>query len=285
MASKSDVDDRDHATTALGAYIEFMRKLRGLSQEAVARGISASDDKSGCDKGYVSRVETGRIKLPKPMALRRIARGLGLDPYQIRLGFRAAGYQAWAGDTLVAPDEPARQRALDALDGLWLGHQRLPATALIDLQGTIWHASESFARLFSMVSAAELVGRHVLELCLDPRLGMAEALSGLVDEAKQPGLVAQAVAVYRVVSLTDGATLWRGDVLVRLRRLAGFGQLWNETRLDGTVAVDGLVRLPLTAGGYLLASTLPVVVDPRFLLVLITPSDGAAAAVIERRFE
>jgi transcriptional regulator with XRE-family HTH domain len=270
-----------HTVTALGEFVGLIRAWRRLTQEALAKGMGEDDEARG-DKGYISRVETGHIKHPKPPTLRRIARGLRLGPYEAHLALRIAGYQAWAGETLVAPDEPARRRVVDALRGEWLGDHGVPLAALIDLQGTIWYATESFARLFSTMSAAALVGCHLLELCLDPRLGMARALAGLVAEADQTEFVARGIAVFRLASLADGATRWRRGVLARLEDLPAFGRLWNAPQSYVTMTVDGLYRLPLAAGGSLLVVTLPVVIDPRFLLLIVTPS-ADAAALIERR--
>lgn len=270
--------------TALGEFIALIRAARHVTLEDVARGMGRDGgEATGSDKGYVSRVETGHIKRPEPPTVRRMARGLRLEPYEVRLALRVAGYHAWAGAALDAPDEPARQRVLEALADEWLGQHGPHLIALIDLQGTIWHVSESFARLFSGVPASALVGRHLLELCLDPTLGLAKSLAGLVDLADRDVLVRRAVSVYRLASLADGAKRWRDGVLARLKAMETFGQFWSAPEANIPMSVDGLYRLPLVGGGFLFVATLPVVLDPRFLLVTVSPSDSAAAALVESR--
>lgn len=78
------------ATSGLGARVRQLREWRGLSQEELA-------EKIGKDQNYISQLERGVIRMPRPETLAALAEALGTTPVDL---LRAAGW---------VPEEPRKE--------------------------------------------------------------------------------------------------------------------------------------------------------------------------------
>jgi transcriptional regulator with XRE-family HTH domain len=258
--------------TGLGAYVRRLREEKGWSQGDLAREM-------GSDKSYVSRLETGRQR-PRPETVGRVARALGATPEETQRVHDLAGYRM----PVQPPAADDYARAADAVRDDWLSLAR-PALLVVDVFGTVWHANEAFARLFTTRTAEEIAGYNLLEVWLDPARGLRDALGRLVGEPEVERLLLIALARFRIHYAHATQEVWYQRLMARLEALEGFAPRWQAAGAAapehaGEVAMLGY--LTLLDGGRVVAHAAPIKRDQRFVLVLFLPTDAVAARAIER---
>ena len=75
MSSKPRTDDEDRRLKALGQAIRDVRKVRSVSQEALAHN-------AGIDRSHMGKIERGERNVTA-LNLLRIAKALGVQPSEI----------------------------------------------------------------------------------------------------------------------------------------------------------------------------------------------------------
>jgi CheY-like chemotaxis protein len=138
--------DAEYGQSSLGTLIRRRRVALGLSQEALA--ARASDDHDEVRQADISRLELGKVGLPRRARWLRLAAALDLAPGALlaRSGWFGAD-EALAGDVVaidaaprrlivVVDDEPIVAEALATLlaaEGYAVQHARRPADLLAQL--------------------------------------------------------------------------------------------------------------------------------------------------------
>jgi Helix-turn-helix domain len=239
-------------------------------------------DTIGTHKGHISRLETARIS-PARKTVDRIAGALQVTPEERRELFELAGYSA----PVLLPHGEDFARVMEALPHVWVPGP-LPPTMIIDAFWRVWHVNDSFARLFSTVPTAELAGRHLLEVLVDVRTGIGDALDALMGDEQRDALLAASCARFKM--LYDGARLdgsereWYDGLLQRLYTLDGFSGLWTSAPNPPVHRrIVPLRALPLVTGSHLLLVGVPIAVDTRFSLIFVVPTDADSARTMEQR--
>lgn len=79
--------------TEFGKYIRKLRKERSLS-------MGQLEKLSGVSSSYIANIETGKRKIPSPAIIRKLAKSLGVELFQLleKAGHLGMGDASWGND-------------------------------------------------------------------------------------------------------------------------------------------------------------------------------------------
>jgi hypothetical protein len=218
----------------------------------------------GCgwgDASAVSRIETDRI-LPRRRTILKLAAQLADPAVTGTAGEIAASLFLAAGVLPTAHEVQDLRRHIPDID-------RLPHPAkVMDFGWNLWRANEWFARGVGL--PRRYAGRNYLELFFENggsiRRQLGEAWYGLAPTV---------VAEFRRETARQKTQLWFKKLLLRLRALPHFEDLWKSETKDG----EDVFGWSCASVGSGIVSTVraPLNSDPRLIVRLIFPHDPDSA--------
>lgn len=201
------MQQQQNTQLALGEKIRNFRKRAGLSQLELETEIDAS-------QGSISRIESSKVT-PTKETIFDIARALKLSPTETSYLLNDKYIEASSSEI-----EQAKQEFTRTTNGTEM------AAYLLDPKGIVLAVSDKFQDLTSMlrVDATKLIGKHVIDILLDPAVGIRET----IPQEKFMETVRNVLAVSKYERNYQLNEQWWQEKMTALQNYPEFVEVWKQ---------------------------------------------------------